>query len=340
MSKLQILMSTYNGEKYLREQLDSILQQDCEEKGIAEVSLLIRDDGSKDATQEILQEYSERYSTKVEWYQGENKGVIKSFFELMDRADDAADYYAFSDQDDYWMPEKMSYGVSAISQLENAAAERPYLYCCRPKLVDENLKDLESEIVRPPMRPGFGNALIENIVTGCTAVFNRKLRDMAIVKLPTYTFMHDWWLYLIATCFGEVVYDETPHIGYRQHGGNVVGNNVSKWHELRDRIRLFKKKKHNASRQVTEFLSVFDVGKVQEEKRESEANDLHRGKAEIQELVHDNAIAQENLVLAREMIAARRHFTKRVRFVRKHKVYRQRKGDHKVFMFFLLIGMY
>lgn len=329
-------MSTYNGAKYLREQLDSILQQDCIEKGIAEFKLLVRDDGSKDATQEILEEYSSKHSTQVEWYQGENKGVIRSFFELMERADDTADYYAFADQDDYWMPDKMSSGMKAIADLERQTFDRPYLYCCRPKLVDENLQELESGIVRPKMRPGFGNALIENIVTGCTAVINRKLRDMAIWKIPEYTFMHDWWLYLIASCYGEVVYDETPHIEYRQHGGNVVGNNVSRIHEFRDRIRLFKKKKHNASRQVTEFLRVFDIAGLEKDDVKVETSMA----SSIQKLVCENDIAQRNLILAREMTTARKHFIRRVKMLKKHKIYRQRKGDHKVFMCFILIGLY
>jgi glycosyltransferase involved in cell wall biosynthesis len=321
LDKIQILMSTYNGERYLKEQLDSILEQDCKDKGI-ECTLLVRDDGSKDGTQKILEEYAKKYSTQIEWYLGENKGVIQSFFELLQRADDMASYYAFADQDDFWMPDKISSGISSIQKLEQKEDGRPYLYCCKPMPVNEKLEELDSQIKRPVMRTGFGNALIENIVTGCTAVFNRTLRQMAIKELPEYTFMHDWWLYLIATCYGSVVYDETPHIKYRQHGDNAVGNNVSLLHEFWDRLRLFQKKKHNASRQVTEFLRIFDTDSF---------DTIKEGQT---------ARVTEHLALAREMVQARKHFMKRIRLLRKHKIYRQRKGDHRVFMLFLLIGMY
>ena len=107
MKTIQILMSTYNGEKYLKEQLESILTQDCEQFGKAALTLKVRDDGSQDGTQQILQQYAEKYPEIISWYQGENVGVIGSFFDLMKQAD-VCDYYAFADQDDYWMPEKLT----------------------------------------------------------------------------------------------------------------------------------------------------------------------------------------------------------------------------------------
>ena len=108
-------MSTYNGKDYLREQIDSILSQDCEEKADVKLKLLIRDDGSKDGTQEILRKYAAKYPDQVNWYQGENIGVIKSFFDLIEKSDEKADYYAFSDQDDYWHKEKLRAGIEKIS---------------------------------------------------------------------------------------------------------------------------------------------------------------------------------------------------------------------------------
>ena len=105
MSTIQVLMSAYNGEKYIGEQIDSILAQDCGNKGLADVKLLIRDDGSSDSTRDILEQYVVNYPSQVSWYHGDNKGVIKSFFDLLDKSVDEAAYYAFADQDDYWMPE-------------------------------------------------------------------------------------------------------------------------------------------------------------------------------------------------------------------------------------------
>ena len=110
-------MSTYNGKDYLREQIDSILAQNCKEQMGVSLKLFIRDDGSKDGTQKILDEYAEKYPDRISWYQGENIGVIKSFFELMEKSDEKAEYYAFSDQDDYWHKEKLSAGIKQIKNI-------------------------------------------------------------------------------------------------------------------------------------------------------------------------------------------------------------------------------
>lgn len=117
MKTLQILMSTYNGAKYIREQMDSLLEQDCEAKGTASFCIIVRDDGSSDGTQDILEEYAGRYPEKISWYQGENHGVIRSFFELLQKSG-ASDYYAFCDQDDYWMPDKMSHAVETLQTMK------------------------------------------------------------------------------------------------------------------------------------------------------------------------------------------------------------------------------
>ena len=119
-------MSTYNGEKYLREQIDSILEQDCERFGKAEIKLLVRDDGSKDTTLDILKEYADNYPDKIQYYQGENAGVIKSFFELIQKADDTADYYALADQDDYWMPGKLSAGIDKIEDMRSNVTDKKF----------------------------------------------------------------------------------------------------------------------------------------------------------------------------------------------------------------------
>lgn len=333
MKKIQILMSTYNGEKFLREQLDSILGQDCEKKGIAEFSLLVRDDGSVDSTQKILQEYQGKYPDRLQWVQGENCGVIGSFFELLRNADIHADFYALSDQDDFWMPDKLSSGILSLEkadannsrQLSEHYLEKevPRLYCCRPRLVDVNLSELPSEIKRPPVRAGFGNALIENIVTGCTAVMNKALRDLVVRQLPEFTVMHDRWLYLVASCFGEVIYDETPHICYRQHGGNVVGTNSSRMAEWKERLSGFRRKRHDISRQAAEFVRVYDLMVT-----ESDYESIGRESAEA------------NLHLARDLAAAKHSFFQRIRLVRENKLYRQRRNDNKIFKILILLGAY
>ncbi len=308
MKKIQVLMSTWNGEKYLRQQLDSILAQDCEEKGAAQFCILVRDDGSRDGTCAILEEYAARYPQRISWYQGENVGVIGSFFELMRRSEDGADYYAFADQDDYWLKDKLRAGVESLNRSE--VGKMPVLYCCKPRLVDEELQRLQSRIVRPAMRPSFANALVENIVIGCTAVMDHMLREIVCKELPEYTVMHDWWLYLTASCFGRVIYDETPHILYRQHGGNQVGFNVSRWAEFMERMQRFRGNRRNISRQLSEFIRIYQG-------RET-----------------------EKMALARELLESRRSFIKRWRLVRRGEIYRQRKNDDRIFRLILLSGSF
>ena len=308
MKTIQVLMSTYNGEKYLREQIDSILMQDCEKKGVAKLRLLIRDDGSKDSTREILAEYASRYPGQVSWYQGENKGVIQSFFDLIKKSDDGIDYYALADQDDYWLENKLRVGMEALEALP--AGKKPYLYCCKTKPVDEELRELKSQIKRPPMRPGFANALVENIVPGCTTVMNSALRNMVKKNSPKYTVMHDWWLYLVASCFGRVVYDEDSYICYRQHGGNQVGSNVSKWRELMDRVQRFQGNRRNISHQLEEFLRIYGGYK------------------------------SSRIALAQELLASRKSFPKRWKLVHSGIIYRQRKNDNRIFKIILLWGSF
>ncbi|MCI8562455.1 MAG: glycosyltransferase family 2 protein [Lachnospiraceae bacterium] len=320
MKKLQILMSTYNGKAYLREQLDSVLQQDCKQKGLVKLQLLVRDDGSKDGTQKILQEYAIRYPQEVQWFQGENCGVIQSFFELMKKTE-KADFYAFSDQDDFWMPDKMS---SAIQIIEKYGKNRPFLYCCRPKLVDAELNAITSAMKRPAMRPSFGNALLENIVTGCTAVMNEELRALVAVRFPQFTVMHDRWFYLAASCFGRVYYDETPHICYRQHGGNVVGVNSGRWKEFYGRLRLFWGKRHDISRQAEEFIKIFGALPEREDLKE------YRGDAK----------SASCLKLAKELVEGRKGFSKRLRLVKGKRLFRQRGMDDFIFRMLILLGIY
>lgn len=320
MKKLQILMSTYNGKAYLREQLDSVLQQDCKQKGLVKLQLLVRDDGSKDGTQKILQEYAIRYPQEVQWFQGENCGVIQSFFELMKKTE-KADFYAFSDQDDFWMPDKMS---SAIQIIEKYGKNRPFLYCCRPKLVDAELNAITSAMKRPAMRPSFGNALLENIVTGCTAVMNEELRALVAVRFPQFTVMHDRWFYLAASCFGRVYYDETPHICYRQHGGNVVGVNSGRWKEFYGRLRLFWGKRHDISRQAEEFIKIFGALPEREDLKE------YRGDAK----------SASCLKLAKELVEGRKGFSKRLRLVKGKRLFRQRSMDDFIFRMLILLGIY
>lgn len=317
VKKLQILMSSYNGKAYLRQQLNSIMMQDCEKKGLAEFCLLIRDDGSSDGTQLLLEEYSARYPDKIKWYQGTNKGAIESFFELMANADEA-DYYALADQDDYWFYSKMSAGIKRLTKTEIEADSMPLLYCCRPTLADKDLGHLSISVDSPAMRPAFGNALIENIVTGCTTVFNNKLRQMVINKLPKFTTMHDRWLYLTATCFGKIYYDEKSYILYRQHENNAVGKNTKKLSELKYRIKKFQRDSNSSSRQAVEFMRIFG-----EEFNKSTKHSV-----------------KSNQRLLKLFINGKKSATIRKKLIKTGKLYRQRHLDNKIFMVLIWLNVY
>lgn len=251
MKIVQVLMSAYNGEKYLREQLDSILGQDYKR-----IEVLIRDDGSTDETLSILKEYGEQYEN-VAYYAGENIGVQNSFFDLMKHADKEADYYAFSDQDDVWLPEKIK---RAVELLESEDEKIPLLYAGKTSPVDEQLNVIPMKIRHHDIKPSFGNALVENVCTGCTEVFNRELLELVIKKLPGFTVMHDWWLYLTAAAFGKVIYDKKECILYRQHAKNQVGMQCTWYDELIKRTKNLRKHSGALREQAIQFREVYGIG--------------------------------------------------------------------------------
>lgn len=209
--KIVVLMSTYNGEKYLPEQLESILDQLPNDGEV-----LIRDDGSSDSTLSILERVAD---PRVKIMAGENVGFCRSFFALIDAAPAEADLLFFSDQDDVWLPDKVERVVKAIGEM----SETPAVYCGRTRLVDTELRPLG---LSPTYSrgPSFECALAENIVTGCASAFNARARSLIARhgNLDLVQF-HDWWAYLVISAFGNIVVDDIPTVLYRQHGNNVIG---------------------------------------------------------------------------------------------------------------------
>ncbi len=239
--KVLILMSTYNGEEYVREQLDSVLEQ-----SYPDVDILVRDDGSTDDTFVILKEYEEMHPN-IRAYQGENIGVNRSFFELLQKSDAKAAYIGFCDQDDYWLPEKIERAVEKLKRYD-----APALYCGAKTLVDENLERL-SEQQNPHVNPGFGNAVIESVCSGCTLLMNRALADIIKERLPEDVIHHDWWCYMAACYLGELYYDENSYICYRQHSGNEVGASGSALAMIRAKARDLKKRHGDLKKQLSDF---------------------------------------------------------------------------------------
>lgn len=209
--KVVVLMSTWQGERFVEEQLRSILNQ-LPSGG----RVIVRDDGSTDRVVARIESIGDPRITLI---RGENIGFSRSFFALLDAVPDDADIVLLSDQDDVWLPCKVARAISRLAPL----ADRPALYCSRLRLVDEKLRPLGlSPAWRRP--PSFRNALVENIAVGCTCAINRRGLNLVRQKgdLDLLRF-HDWWLYLVISAFGEVVLDPEPTILYRQHAANTVG---------------------------------------------------------------------------------------------------------------------
>lgn len=265
MYRVQVLLSTYNGEKYIREQLDSILAQ----KDV-EISVLIRDDGSTDSTISILDDYCSKNSD-IKLIKGNNIGACKSFFQLFKEADMGYDYYALSDQDDYWYEDKLITACNKLADIDNKE-NKPLLYCCEADITDENLNStsknanstsgtntVDSGKIFPAKKPGFGNALIENIARGGSVVFNPTLLGMVRLDAPEACYMHDWWLYLIASCFGKVIHDNKAYYKYRQHKDNVLGASTSRVGIIKRRLSQSRTNKGHVSRQAAAFGQTYEL---------------------------------------------------------------------------------
>lgn len=213
MKKVLVIMATYNGEKYLEEQLYSILNQ----KNV-EVSILIHDDGSKDKTLNILNKYQSR--NLVQWYTGKHLGVAKGYFDLIKKAVNyEVDYIAFSYQDDIWDIDKLDIACQKLSEFNN---EKPALYYCGQRLVDEKLNLIAKHELNK--KRTLKTRFILSDFAGCTGVFNIPLAKEVVKFEPEYMLMHDTWILKVCLCLGGNVYvDYMPHMNYRQHDGNTVG---------------------------------------------------------------------------------------------------------------------
>ena len=227
--KIIVLMSAYNGEAYIRQQIDSVLNQDID----AQLQLLVRDDGSTDSTRAILDAYQN--AGKLTWYAGENLGPARSFWQLLQNAPEA-DYYAFCDQDDVWLPEKLS---RAVAQLQD---EKAMLYCSAFIAVDAQLNPIGYHHSPLNRYTDYAHSLIYSTAAGCTFVFTHAAREAAVaydmdVHPPI---IHDWLLHKIVTITGgKMIFDPVGSIYYRQHGNNTIGAQKSGLQGLAVRVKRF-----------------------------------------------------------------------------------------------------
>lgn len=219
IGKVAILLCTYQGERYLAQQIDSIISQTYDNWVI-----YASDDGSQDHTLEILRVYQKKIGAERFFIlSGPQKGYANNFISLVKKQDISAEYYAFCDQDDIWSVDKL---YVAIQWLKKCAVDTPSLYCGRTALVNEfGVRVGNSPLFKYP--PSFKNALVQSLAGGNTMVFNHALKAIAGVTANSDVISHDWWFYILVTaCGGRVYYDFESHVSYRQHSDNVIGANA------------------------------------------------------------------------------------------------------------------
>lgn len=255
--KVAVLMSTYNGEKYLREQIESILAQEID----AVVDLWVRDDGSTDGTHDILRLYES--DNRLHWYIGENVGPAKSFLDLLKHCPDY-DFYAFADQDDFWMSEKISVGIKCV-EAENV----PTLYVGNAELVDAELNSLGRNVYKHIPRTDFKTVACAGGLLGCTMIFNKQLACVIQDrKISEYMVMHDFFVALVCLAIGgKIIFDKNSYIKYRQHGNNTIGVPTNYLNTLKSRIAdITRKAKISIAEQAQSVLNLYQDEIVDENK--------------------------------------------------------------------------
>lgn len=222
-STVEVLLATYNGERFLRQQIDSILSQSYEN-----LRILARDDGSSDSTMAILNEYEQRFPNRFRIIPKSTpgRGAKENFLQLMKVS--TADYVCFSDQDDVWLADKVNRTMLAMAVLESQRGmTTPLLVFTDLRVVDDALKMLHKSFWQHSgTKPGHIHRLNlllgHNVVTGCTMLINRSLLDMAL-HMPQEASMHDSWIALLASSFGAAKIVPEKTVLYRQHDQNVIG---------------------------------------------------------------------------------------------------------------------
>ncbi len=224
MHSIDILLPVYNGAQYLKVLLDSIIKQDFDDW-----KLIIRDDCSADDSPEILGSYLKDNPGRFVLITsgGERLGIIKNYERLLDAS--TADYIMLCDQDDRWLPEKVGRSYKEIKKMEDEyGKDIPLLAHSDLTVVDEDLNILDRSYwhyqrLNPDIGKSLNRLLVQNIVTGCTVIVNRKLKEYA-VPFPAEARIHDWWMAITAAAFGRIGYIADPLVFYRQHRENAIGS--------------------------------------------------------------------------------------------------------------------
>ena len=232
--RVLVLLTTYNGEKFLKEQLDSIFAQ----KDV-DVSVMVSDDISTDNTVGILKKYAEKYPLKYRVNET-NKNFTYNFLDLIyDNKDADYDYFALSDQDDFWLEDKLISGIILLK--ENGK----HFYCSNLTVTDDKLTPLHPMNKFKVKDDRAAPYILENICTGCTAMFDKDFMVHLGKHYPNNIYLHDYWLMLVAAFSSSYIYDQNSHILYRQHGDNQIGSNQETLASYHKKFKTSKSHRHN-----------------------------------------------------------------------------------------------
>lgn len=222
MGEITVVMTAYNGEVYIEEQIMSVL-----EGSFRDFVLHVYDDGSTDRTRQILGELEQAYPDRIKFFANTvNKGVIRNFTEGARAA--KSPYIMFCDQDDVWLPDKLLKSLERIKKEEKQCGEEtPVVVFTDAVVTDEGLSARAESFHKSshlnPQKTDLPHLLMENKLIGCTMIINAAMRDK-LGTVPEEARMHDWWIGLVGAALGRVAYLPEPTLLYRQHEKNVVGS--------------------------------------------------------------------------------------------------------------------
>jgi glycosyltransferase involved in cell wall biosynthesis len=298
-----VILSIYNGQKYLREQLTSIAKQTkkCD-------LLLVRNDGSTDNSAESVIEICTELDLPLQLISGPNIGAANSFLELISvSAKSDCSLFAFCDQDDVWLKTKLERAISKIPD-----SLEPVLYCGRQYFTDAELNILATSKI--PRKIGFGNSLIENIAVGCTVVLNRPAIELIAKRIPKICVMHDWWTYLLISSHGKVVFDESPQIYYRQHDSNTIGASIGVISSLKRRVKSQIRRRQRTITHTMQIQSLLDT--------------------------HGITMRTNDYTLAKVFVTSKKSWLKRFEIILSRRLWRQNLIDDIAWRILILLGKY
>lgn len=300
---IQVLLSTYNGARYLREQLDSIKHQ----KNYEDVCILIRDDGSTDGTCEILRDYATSDHFEVEY--GENIGITESYSWLLEHRNTRCSYFAISDQDDVWLEDKLQ---EEVKLFQAVSEDTPCLVGSCTRIVNQDLEPI-GKVKLPRKKIAYYNAMIQNVIPGHTQIMNNRLVQLLLKRGFSDVHVIDWWNYLVASGVGVVKFYYKPTVLYRQHTGNAIGAiNGHPWKKLNRRLQYIREGRGNAfSKQLYAFHNRYCDLLSTEFRAENE-----------------------------KFFGAMNTVGSRIRYAVQTKAYRQEKLDTLLFKFLYILGKY